>query len=1397
VSESRSEDDAAPATAAPPPRRRRWGRWVGGAAVALVVLVALVLVGARLAVNTGMGRAEVARLLDGLPLGPVGRLHVEGVAGDPLSDLKLARLQIVDAKGPWLDAHGLELRWRPGALFGRRFHATAFTAAEATVLRDPVLAAQPPGKGAGKLPVAIQIDRLGVRLHTLPAFSGREGLYDIDGGFALERSLAAQGRLAVASRLHAGDGLNATFQLGEHGRMQAKVDAVEGQGGALAGMLGLAPGQPLDAHAVAAGTTTDGTFSLRTALGADQPFRADASWRGGTGRLTAHLELAASRLTRDLAAKAGPVADLTLDASHRHADTYTVAGRLVTQAASLGVQGPVDWKRRTTPGLAATLQVADLHRWAPAVDIGPARLAGQVSGAPDDFLFKGRIDASRLAQSGYALAQAGGPLTLGLHARAWSLQADLTGAGGAGKGLLPALAGSAPHVKIDAARLADGRLLVKSLDARSAQLTLTGQGGQGLLGGLSFKGSATLVSVGVLKPGARGRLDADWTAEQPKGAKAWSFAFDAHAGGLALGVPAADHFLGGAPKLHAEAAYGPDGLAVKAANVTGAFASANLAGRLDPKGAMAFDVGWEAAGPFDAGPLQIAGAARGTGKLTGTLSDPHAELDTQVASLALGRLVVAPARLALTLGKSGSTLGGTVALNGPSAYGPAMLKAAFEVAGGGVAVHDLVADAGGVKAQGSLALNGGAPSSADLRVAAGPGAFLSAGQVQGQLKLAQGAGGLMAHLVLSGEDVVAPELRGAIHRLQLHADGPFDRLPFQLVADSETPIPWSVSGSGRFDQGADGRQLTFAGAGAVHGASFKTLRPAVLRVAGETRQIDLGLAVGGGRAEVSAHQTGQALSGEARLTGVNLSTLDPDYAGSVTGDLTLTGGGAALSGVLDAALTGARTRDAPANLALDGHVHADLAGQRLRLSAAATNAEGLKSNIQVDLPAVATAAPFRIAIDRTRPIAGQFSADGELRPLWDLLIGGDQQVSGHLNTAGTLAGTLNAPSVLGHAALDKGRYQNFAVGLDLQDFTARADFDREAVRISQVSGADGAKGTLSGSGDIGLVKGGGSTFALKLNRFKALDNDLGSATMSGAITVTRDASGQAKLTGKLTVDRADIAPSTPTPTGVVSMDVVEINKPGETAAQRAAARTAAAKTRPPPPVVLDLAVTAPRGVFVKGKGLDVELSLDAHVTGSAAAPDLTGEARVVLGSYDFAGKRFDFDNNSVVHLAAQPDRIRLDLTATLQETTLTAQVHVTGTAARPEIKLTSTPTLPPDEVLSQVLFGSSAAQLTGSQAAELASTLASLSGGGGFDVLGRLRQFAGLDRLAFGQGVSGTGVSGGKYVTDSVYVELTGGGREGPSASVEWRVKRNFSIISSVGTQGDTQLSIQYRRTFH
>jgi translocation and assembly module TamB len=141
-------------------------------------------------------------------------------------------------------------------------------------------------------------------------------------------------------------------------------------------------------------------------------------------------------------------------------------------------------------------------------------------------------------------------------------------------------------------------------------------------------------------------------------------------------------------------------------------------------------------------------------------------------------------------------------------------------------------------------------------------------------------------------------------------------------------------------------------------------------------------------------------------------------------------------------------------------------------------------------------------------------------------------------------------------------------------------------------------------------------------------------------------------------------------------------------------------------------------------------------------------------------------------------------------------IRIEGTAARPKITLTSTPVLPNDEVLSQVLFGTSASQLSPLDAATLASALTSLAGGSGFDVVGNLRSFAHLDRLALGGDTTGAIVSGGKYVTDNVYLEVTGGAN-GPTGGIEWRVRKDLSVVArAASATGESQIAVRWRKDY-
>jgi translocation and assembly module TamB len=616
-----------------------------------------------------------------------------------------------------------------------------------------------------------------------------------------------------------------------------------------------------------------------------------------------------------------------------------------------------------------------------------------------------------------------------------------------------------------------------------------------------------------------------------------------------------------------------------------------------------------------------------------------------------------------------------------------------------------------------------------------------------------------------------------------------------VAATGAAPQPYRINGQGIYARQGEAQTISLNADGRVREFDLRTVEPAVIRIVGAERSARLRLALGGGTVSLDGRQSGEVVDAQAAFQGLNVGAINEDFAGQVNGTATLAGRGARLNGRLDAQLVDARSLDAPRDLAVNGRVQAVLNDNRLAVDASATNRAGLRAEVDAVLPTLASAQPLRLAVNRTQPISGSFNVDGELRPLWDLFFGGERVLAGRVQANGRLGGTLNDFRPTGQASLINGQFTDGGTGLELRALTVRADLERNGVQVRQLTANDGSGGVINGGGQIALQRTGASTFRAELNSFRLIDNELAEADASGTITATRNAAGQIRLAGDVRIDEAEIRPNPPTPSGVTRIDVIERNKPGEVGIvgrQARRARPADASAAPPSPIQLAINLTAPRRIFVRGRGLNVELSLDAQVRGTIARPDLSGTARVVRGEYEFAGRRFEFDRRGTIRLDESAGGIRLDLVAVREDPTLTAEVRVRGTAAAPEITLTSRPQLPQDEILSQVLFGRSASQLSALEAAQLASALSGLAGGGGFDIVGGLREFAGLDRLRFAGEGSGVTVAGGKYISDNVYLEIIGGGREGAAVQVEYQVNRRLSIVSRLS--GDTRVSVRYRR---
>lgn len=1362
----------------------------GWAVLAIVVCVALVAIGGvalRYGVLTSQGRLLIEARASGLKLGRVGKLKVEGLEGDVWRSFAVRKLTISDEKGVWLQADQVHVDWSYASLFVRRLNVSRVVAQRVLVLRRPTLTPKTKSRG---LPVNIHIGDARLRLQTLPAFSVKPGLFDVALGLDLARNGGKRGHVEADSLMHRGDYLRAKFDLTPRRPMQVDVQGQEGQGGALAGVLGLPADRPFLVSIKASGLPAKGTVDAILRTGNETPLRAQGGWTRAGGAIGGRIHLAASTLTGRYVAMLGPEARFGLAARRAREGGYGVGVLLVTDNLQLRAQGPADLDRRQSKdGLALDVTVGDMSRIVHDPAMGAGRLRGLVKGTQASWRFAGSAAVDRVRLADFQLARVSGPLELTGRDAEVTAKAQLQGAGGAGRGVIAGIVGAAPKAEVLLTRLADGRILIRSLEATGRGAVVKASGSRGLLHDLSFRGELTLTDLALARPGAAGQLQARWSAVQASAAKPWLLTLDGRGERFRSGLSELDRLLGPKPNLKLQATYGHGVVGVQGAKLDGDKADIGAKGLLGPKGLLKLALDWRAQGPFGVGPVEISGTAKGSGALTGTVSAPRADLITDVSAIDIPRLPLQAAHIVLSFARNPAGWVGQVAVNANSPYGPARARSDFRFAPGGVDLTGLDADAGGVKAKGALSLRGGQPSTADLQLAVGPGALLTRGEVNGAVRITGGPGPAMANLDLKARDAVVRGSGVWLHSAAITGSGPLARLPLQVRADGEASgTPFGMNGQGLLTEiGAD-REFAFSGSGKVRQAGFTTTEPLRFRFGPGGRLLRARLELGGGRAALDAREAGGAFNATGALQGVDMKALNADFIGRIDADLQLHGSGARLDGGMTARLTDARSIDAPADMAVNGVVKAVLADSQMTVDAEASGAQGMTASTHLVLPTEATASPLRIAIARQRPMSGRFAAQGELKPLWDLLFSSDRELGGRVQMAGTLGGTLADPRVTGHADLTNGSFEDAGTGLKLTALSLNAELSHDLVTVSGVSAKDGRDGTVSGGGQVSLVRGGASSFKLQFSKFRLVDNDTVTATATGQATVTRGTDGKAKLVGELTIDRAEVNAETKLRPGVVTMAVVERNRPERLQTQIAPpARNGV--------VGLDVRLRAPRRVFVRGRGLNAELSMYARVTGTTASPVLDGTARVVQGDYDFAGKRFQFEERGSISLDTSPERIRLDLSASWVEPSLTATIQIRGTAAKPEITLTSTPGLPQDEILARVLFGTSASQLSSSETAQLASTLSALATGGGFDVLGGLRQIAHLDRLTFGADEAGAAtVAGGKYLTDDVYLELVGGGRYGPTAEVDWRIKRNFSIVSQLGGLYGTKLAVRWRQ---
>ncbi len=395
---------------------------------------------------------------------------------------------------------------------------------------------------------------------------------------------------------------------------------------------------------------------------------------------------------------------------------------------------------------------------------------------------------------------------------------------------------------------------------------------------------------------------------------------------------------------------------------------------------------------------------------------------------------------------------------------------------------------------------------------------------------------------------------------------------------------------------------------------------------------------------------------------------------------------------------------------------------------------------------------------------------------------------------------LNGPPGLkalsGAVTTSDGRLTLSEQRLALSGISAEARLSNGAADVS-ANATVTTGGQLTLIGRVGLLTQSSSDLSLGLTGFSASEPGIYETTVDGRLAIAGDLAGGAAISGALTLDTTEIR--IPDGAGAVSgalPGLVHINTPGQVQRTlRRAGLTGEAESALGPGYPLDLTVTAPARVFVRGRGLDIELGGALRLTGNSNDVVTSGRFDLIRGRLDILGKRLTL-SEAFAQLQGDFDPY-IRAVATTEASGTTIQIIVEGPASAPTLTITSAPELPEDEILALLLFGRDISQISALQALRIANAVRVLSGKGGEGIVGRLRQKFGLDDFDVATNEDGeTDVRFGKYINDNIYTDVTVDSAGESQINLNITISPSVTARGSVSSDSNTGVGIFFERDY-
>lgn len=1348
-------------------------RW---AAIGLLTLIVVAMVGVRIWAATGAGRAYAEGVIENLNIRGQ-TIEVDGLDGDLLGRLRLSSVQVSDDGGVWLMAEDIEIGWSPWALLSGKLSLEDVMVETLDVDRRPTLRASN-GSGGGSSLDTYELGAGSIRTLTLEdGVAGPAASYAAAASFTLsDRTGDVDMRLTPTEGR--GDRLDVDLSWSPSEPLTGQATLEGEPAGLFATLVRAAPDKPVALTVLAERRETRWILSADGKIGEDTALAVSGAREDDQLALTGTANLELSGFTEGLVERFGEQIDF--DLSTRQAED----GRPFTLSiAAPSVQADASGRLTEDDGVRI---IEDLDLRLSGMDA--ARVSGLSSATMTDAELRGRfVDGV----SGYRFEGVISTPTASVGTRTVEemqldgsfgyddnifrvdtvFEADaLRGVTGTvGTMLAGPLSGRIDgRYRRDRGRFDADRFTLETQAARVRGAGSLSSGPVDLAGRLRIRSAASLPATGELRWSVSGNLDGALS-----GAISGDLTPDLTDNNLA-------GLVGETVSVSGDYARAEDG-DLRFSDIAVEGDGARVSGEVSIEGDA---LGGAIIADLDDGTLEGVSfsSLSGTLDLGGSVQSPDVDARLQSSEIVVRGVAVSnpvlTGRITLV-----PPLSGDVRLTGNAYDTPFEIVAVASTGEDGWTISDLKADSRDLTVSGELSGTGADLSTlvANLDVA---GATQGGGTLDGGITL----GGRQVDAALFGTNVSLPGITA--QTADFSVSGEWPNYSATLELDGETEVLGLVSDLSlaprvRFDLSE--RTAIIRGTSSLGGAQLAVVTP--VEVMFETGLIATGqLSLLEGRVGFDVNWVGDDRTSRASFENLSLSRLGPllgrpSLRGALGGNVSLSSEDGQLTGTTEIDLNGLASgrQDSPE---ADLRLTAGLAGDVLTATLLATDqADALNARADLTAPVITGINPFKFSFAQGQPATATLTGGGPIAPILALVGPPDMRLEGDVELDLAASGPVTELVPTGDITLTNGVFEDGQSGLFLKAVEMTARLEEQAAIVDQLTADGGDGGTLTGSGRYAYDGSGGVD--LQLNQLDALNRRDLTAILSGAAAM-RSVNGRTDITGDLTIDQARLNIEELPRGGYTTLDVSFEETGDDVLVDEIETRA----------VSLDIGVQADRRIYVVGRGIETEWEIDARVTGSPSALLIDGAANLVRGEADLVSRRFRFSEGSL-RFDGPPEDARIRLLASRASGGVETIVSLTGPALSPDVTLSSNPTLPEDEILSRALFGRSPSQLSPLQAAQLAGAAASLAGGDTFDLTGPLRAATGLDRLDFGLGDGGGAtVSTGSYIADDVYLQIETGVSGAPGIALEWTPLSNVEVGTSIDPEFGPRLEVEWTRDF-